>query len=522
VTDEIIQVLKFDPDYAAVEKALDAIQKKTEAGIKAGTLTGGAAEKALGQIGVYQSQLEHAQKLAQIRVDSDPAVISSKVRQQREVDKALKTLAGAEGWERWRQGGFLGSGVGGTAGAVLATGVTEAGKGIGQIGGMLRYAGANAGGVAGNVAGAAGSLLTGDLFGTAGHLFGAVSEGLKAVGTAAGAVVTGPFRALSSGLAELGGQLGPIGVGFNVLSGTLQTVSSVVKAIPILGSLLGPFTDAVAALPGIFKDITTTLVGFAAKASPGLFQTWTMALEDVQGVIGQTFLPVLEMMREGVRLFGDVLANILPSSGEARDALAEFRGAFAEMAATIRDTIRQAGPSIRQWFVAGLRELSHWLAVAARGVGILAERLRAYFGTAGMLQGGAQFRSSVGAAAREAQFSGFGEYEKALQLAAYKQPGGTVEEQVLAQMTDMVRLENDANALIKGLDDTWKWLQGAWESFRTWMEKAWIDVVAITNELKKIVALLAARSGHDWLEEANAGILAGVGGRVFRAGQKKE
>src|SRR5262249_53014547 len=151
-----------------------------------------------------------------------------------------------------------------------------------------------------------------------------------------------------------------------------------------------------AAMPGLLQDITTTLTSMAAKASPGQFKLWTVALDDVQGVIGQSFLPVLELMREGVRLFGDVLANILPNTSEVRGALSGLRGAFREIGAEIRKVFAELGPTIRDMLIEKIKTLAYWGAVAAKTIAILAEHLRVFFGERGWAKPGEPGRSSVG------------------------------------------------------------------------------------------------------------------------------
>src|SRR5262249_36541024 len=112
-------------------------------------------------------------------------------------------------------------------------------------------------------------------------------------------------------------------------------------------------------LPAVFKDITSSMVRMASVASPAAFRAWAVALEDVQGVIGRTFVPVLNLMREGVRLFGDVLAEVLPNQQEVGAALAEFRQAFRDMGREVRAVMATAGPDIRDVLIAGPMQLGH-------------------------------------------------------------------------------------------------------------------------------------------------------------------
>ncbi len=243
-------------------------------------------------------------------------------------------------------------------------------------------------------------------------------------------MATKALSTFSHSLSELGGPLGPIGAGLDLVSAGFDTFSGAVKSIPILGEIAGPFLDALGKVPGIIKDITTTLVGFAAKASPGQFLMFQRALEDVQGVIGQSFLPVLELMRIGVRLFGDVLANILPSMSEVREALDPVREGLLEFGSAVREILTEVGPLIRIFFIANIKiliavlsPLGNAFLYVTKGIAAFLRPLRELMAVLGVDTG---LRSSVGAAANPAKIQGLQEYQEQLQTAAYAEPGNTM------------------------------------------------------------------------------------------------
>ncbi len=325
---------------------------------------------------------------------------------------------------------------------------------------------------------------------------------LGPAGAVAGAAVVGGLSALSNSLRELRTPLGPVGIGFNILGSALSGLASVVKKIPNIGPILGPILEAAAAVPAILKDITETLVSFAAKASPAQFAMWQMALEDVQGVIGQSFLPVLELMRNSVRLFGETLANLLPSEGEVYDALKQLREGFQEFAKSVREVLKDIGPTIRQHLVGVLKDLAFHmtnfmksidvkalgdmvLALAelqkalapisnafnilvtsaltgfinglaklitmlSHGTTSLVNAIRSLFGLRKITLdklGPGSLRSDIGAAAHPAQISGIEEYQKKLQTSAYSMPGNT--------MDDVPSMVNDID---NTLTDMKQWL----------------------------------------------------------------
>lgn len=254
--------------------------------------------------------------------------------------------------------------------------------------------------------------------------------------------VNAGFSALSQGLAGLQQQLGPIGVAFDTVSGAGNKFADYISSIPIVGDYVGPMVKAMVALPGIIKDILGTLTSFAALASPGQMQLFQMAVEDVQATIGQSFIPVLEMMRDAVRLVGDALATFLPDAAEVREALAGTRVLFDEMRVAITEMMVEAGPLVKSFFLGIVKGFGLFISGIAVIITRLSQAFTALMGPIRELlaliginlpkSGG--IRSSVGAAARQAQFSSFDEYQRQLQLSAYSE--GTSSS--MAQVPNMV------------------------------------------------------------------------------------
>lgn len=230
----------------------------------------------------------------------------------------------------------------------------------------------------------------------------------------AGGMITGAGRGVASGLSSLQGGTGVFGAALDAAGGILSKLSEVAKVIPVVGEALGAFVEALAAVPGIIKDITESLIYMAARASPTLFMTWRRALDDVTAVIGRAFIPVLELMRDGVRLFGDVLASMLPNAEEVRSALSDFRSAFEEFGQAVREVVAAVGPEVREFLLMNVRVIGVVLGSVARAVATFLKALGF---------SGGELRSSQGAAAQEAHFSSASEYQKTLQLAAFREPG---------------------------------------------------------------------------------------------------
>lgn len=317
--------------------------------------------------------------------------------------------------------------------------------------------------------------------------------------TAASLVVRGivaGIGVLDSALRGLQGPLGPIGVGLGMLESGLNKVAPALdRMLPGLGAIAGGAANAV----GGITSILGTLTHFSALAAPGMMEQFSIALQDVMGVIGGTALPVMELLRDGIRLFGDVLANILPNADEVRQALSAVTEAFGPLRDAVMEMMAEIGPSIRQVFVEligmaaeqlrvimdvlrelmpslqelfmGLKDvfdalkplramlmegfklavqgLVTALKVVVAGLNAFIDLLR-LVGLVGQTTAGrGDPRSSVGAASRSAQFEGVEQYQQRLQLAALQQPGAITQEQ----------LPTMVNSISTTLTSIWQYIQ---------------------------------------------------------------
>jgi hypothetical protein len=450
--DELQYIIKINPDTSAVDKALDRAAKNAD-GISAGMTRAWGRAMVGAEGGAYPSIA--AKVAAGVRQQDNPTFLYR-----------LMHGAGAQPHQQPDLATMLGGVVGAAGGGGTA----------GAVGGM---AGAAVGGPAG--------ALVGRVVGTA---LAALPKALGDAIAVPAKLATGALEGVASSLRQLQGPLGPVGAGLDLLGGSLQTVSNVVKAIPLVGSLLGPLSDVLAGIPNTLADVTHSLVNMAAAASPGQFRVWQIALEDVQGVIGQRFLPVLDVMRQGVRLFGDVLATFLPTGEEVRAAMGELRAVFAAMANEVRNAAGEMGPSIRGMLVEGIKTLAHWAAVAARTVGILASRLAAFANTRGFGTPGAGAASSVGASAQPAAITSFEEYQRQLQVASFREPGAAASPE-LGALQDMgislAEIDQQATALANTLTEWATTALTALNAIKAAAEGIWDFVKATVKETSHAV-----------------------------------
>ena len=72
-------------------------------------------------------------------------------------------------------------------------------------------------------------------------------------------------------------------------------------------------------IAGVVPGVVAGGIAAVGARSPATMERFERALLDVTAVIGETFTPILEVVTEGVKLFGDVLASILPDASEMRE-----------------------------------------------------------------------------------------------------------------------------------------------------------------------------------------------------------
>lgn len=171
----------------------------------------------------------------------------------------------------------------------------------------------------------------------------------------------------------------------------------------------GPI-GAVAAVLGVLKDATISLGG---AASPVALQRFQMAVDDTAATLGRIFVPVLELFTDGVRLAGDVLASILPTTSEMREALAPFRDALGDL----RDAFATMAPVLRP-LIKGLLEIQAVLWKV--GVFLMTWPIQ-LAKLLGLIDKDAKLDSSRGAATRPAQIGDISSYINRAYTQAYSQ-----------------------------------------------------------------------------------------------------
>ena len=113
----------------------------------------------------------------------------------------------------------------------------------------------------------------------------------------------------------------------------------------------GPWGQAASAVIDSLKSMASAAMDYARAASPVEAGRLDKAYADLSAVIGRVFVPVLELATTGVRLLGDTLTTILPSTSEMRVALAPIKDAFVDF----RNEIAANAPALKVMFTGMVR-----------------------------------------------------------------------------------------------------------------------------------------------------------------------
>lgn len=129
----------------------------------------------------------------------------------------------------------------------------------------------------------------------------------------------------------------------NVFGKVLGSGGSVTQGLGAVAKAAGPLGVALVTVGGALSKLYDIGMAGVAKASPGTAARLTRAWDDVHAVMGRMFIPVVEHVTSAVRLMGDVLAGILPSTQDVRQALAPLGEVFL----SLRESASDAAPVLR-------------------------------------------------------------------------------------------------------------------------------------------------------------------------------
>jgi len=154
-------------------------------------------------------------------------------------------------------------------------------------------------------------------------------------------------------------------------------------------------------------------IGAVGVGAPGVMAKFTRTLADIAGVIGQTLAPVLDTFTQALRLFGDVLASLLPDQQTMNELMEPVRDMIKELAETFKMLLPVLKPIIRDVLTLAKILVTEF----AEGLKLVFSLIRDFLSLLGYKV--QELRSSVGAAAGPATYTGIAELGRQTRLSAY-------------------------------------------------------------------------------------------------------
>ena len=170
-------------------------------------------------------------------------------------------------------------------------------------------------------------------------------------------------------------------------------------------------------------------VASVGTANPAVMAMFNQSLEDVTGVIGHSLVPVMELMTEGARAFGDFLASVIPDTTAVLDPLKEVIEA-------LKTAIDPLIPLIRDFLTGSLEVLAGMVRHLADAIVWVINKIPG----ASVSSGGGQsnWSSSHGAAAGGAAYGSVDDLNKGAIAGAYGMGGGANPAERTAKSTEQL------------------------------------------------------------------------------------
>ena len=129
-----------------------------------------------------------------------------------------------------------------------------------------------------------------------------IAKGLTSVGSSAMNLVSNLMKQASQALTNVSGNAVGKPVKMGMQASGMGTYTSMLKAA----------TEAPIQMLNSLKSALNPIAELVSKINPGLVQQFTMAMDDLSGVLGEILLPVFQQGIEMVRFFGDTLKTLKP------------------------------------------------------------------------------------------------------------------------------------------------------------------------------------------------------------------
>lgn len=238
---------------------------------------------------------------------------------------------------------------------------------------------------------------------------------------AARTIGTGPSNsvgALTGGGGGIGGAVGAAGAAGGA-EGAATGLAGVAAALGPVAIAAIAAAAAVGLAYVALNKLAEVSLAFSSKTNPKVAERYALAVDDAQAVIGRSLIPVTELLTDGVRLLGDAMATVLPSTEEMRTALSPLKDIMGDL----RDVFAAMAP-LAKLVTSSMLGTVRLFGELARLLVKTSLPLQLLVGLSKLM--GAGLQNSVGAANKGISFQGADEYAKSVYQAAYQSssPGG--------------------------------------------------------------------------------------------------
>lgn len=191
------------------------------------------------------------------------------------------------------------------------------------------------------------------------------------------------------------------------------------------------------AVAGLGAGFIGSAVG---KANPEVMRQFEEAISDVTGVIGQTLTPVIQVLTPYIRMWGDLIASILPT----QEMMAEVMEPIPELFEAIKAAINPIIPIVRDTLTFALKIAAYAIQKFAEAVSWVVTQL-----------GGStsNWASSMGASASGASFHGAADLNRSSITGAFGMGGvgGRPEERTASAVETIVNLMKGFETIGNGI-----------------------------------------------------------------------
>lgn len=191
-----------------------------------------------------------------------------------------------------------------------------------------------------------------------------------------GGITPGGAQSLGAlqGIASMFG--GGMGGGISRVAGLFGNMggggggAGVAVAGPV-GALAAGAVMAGKAILDLGKSAISASIELGAIASPAARMQFDMAYKDIQAIIGRRLVPVMNLATEGLKAFGEILTNLLPSQSQMRDVVDPLKQALKDMLEAVKPLVL----TLKDLLASGLLLFAESLRIALRPIKLIGQLL---------------------------------------------------------------------------------------------------------------------------------------------------